>query len=54
MIVEMQIEILNGGQILVNYRNRKTQIHRYLAAQIQIDILIEFEFLCISQYKFQL
>jgi len=35
-------------------RNRKTQIHWYLAVQIQIEILIEFEFLRISQYKFKL
>ena len=29
-------------------------IYWYLAVQIQIEILIEFEFFCISQYNFKL
>ena len=65
----MVIEILNGGEILVNWSKSRNStfsvshgtksswdfdwiwIPRYLAVQIQIEILIDFEFLCISQYK---
>ena len=35
-------------------KNRETQIPRYLAVLIRIEILIGFGFLCISRYKFRL
>ena len=34
-------------------QNRETQIPRYLAVPIRIEIWVEFEFLCISRYKFK-
>jgi len=43
MLVRMQIEILNGGEILVNWSNREPQISRYLPIQIRIQILVEFD-----------
>jgi len=47
MLVGMQIEILDGEDILVNQSNRETHFSRYLAVQIRNEILVETEFLCI-------
>jgi len=47
MLVGMQIEILDGEDILVNQSNRETHFSRYLAVQIRNEILDETEFLCI-------
>ena len=53
MLVGIQIEILDGEDILVNQSNRETHFSRYLAVQIRNEILVESEFLCISRNKFK-
>jgi len=57
MLIAMQIEILNSrmvNRILSIGQNRDTQISRYLAVLTRIEILVEFEFLCIFlRYKFK-
>ena len=42
------------GRCSPTSQNRENQISRYLTVQIRIEILIGFEFRCISRYKFKL
>ena len=54
MVKEMQIEIVNGVKILVNWSKSSKFFPHYLTVQSEIEILIGFEFRGISRYKFKL